>query len=138
MTFALHMLLKKVKKRSFIFFSTDIELSALDMLRYYQARFQIEFLFRDAKNFTGLCDSQARSSEALHNHFNASFTALNLIKWQDRENAPKRRPISIASWKRKFFNRLLMDFVFSNSEYDLSLIKSTPIYQRCCNFGGIT
>ena len=63
-----------------VLFSTDTELAALSVLKFYRARFQIEFLFRDAKQFTGLCDCQARSENALHSHFNASFAALNLIK----------------------------------------------------------
>jgi hypothetical protein len=32
-----------------VLFSTDTELDALTLYRYYKARFQIEFLFRDAK-----------------------------------------------------------------------------------------
>jgi Transposase DDE domain len=43
-------------------FSTDVSLSAQTIYRYYQARFQIAFLFRDAKQFTGLSDGQARSA----------------------------------------------------------------------------
>lgn len=85
------------KSSTAILFSTDMALDALTIYRYYQARFQIEFLFRDAKQFTGLCDSQSRSHEALHNHFNASFTALNLIKWLDREKSSSRHPISVVS-----------------------------------------
>jgi hypothetical protein len=53
-------------------FSTDIQLAAKDIYRFYKARFQIEFLFRDAKQFTGLADCQARCSSALHFHFNAT------------------------------------------------------------------
>jgi hypothetical protein len=64
-----------------VLFSTDTELNALALHRYYKAQFQIAFLFRDAKQFTGLGDCQARSEPALHSHFNACFTALNLIKW---------------------------------------------------------
>ncbi|MBK8325555.1 MAG: transposase [Moraxellaceae bacterium] len=95
-----------------LLFSTDTSLDALSLYRYYQARFQIEFLFRDAKQFTGLGDCQARSEQALHNHFNASFTALNLLKWQDRQMSPQRTPISIASWKRRCFNVLFMERIF--------------------------
>ena len=102
-----------------------------------QARFQIEFLFRDAKQFTGLCDCQARSEKALHHHFNASFSALNLLKWQDRQYAPQRTPISIASWKRRCFNVLFMERIFSNSAFDLTSIKSSTEYQKLCNFGVI-
>jgi len=80
-----------------LLFSTDTTLNALLIYKYYKARFQIEFLFRDAKQFTGLMDCQARSEKALRCHFNASFAALNLIKWHDRELSPNRKPISIGS-----------------------------------------
>jgi hypothetical protein len=120
-----------------LLFSTDTALDALSLYRYYQARFQIEFLFRDAKQFTGLSDCQARSQQALDNHFNASFTALNLLKWQDREMSSERKPISIANWKRRCFNVLFMERIFSNSAMDLSCIKSNQAYQDLCNFGAI-
>ncbi len=58
-----------------VLFSTDTELDATSIYRYYKARFQIEFLFRDTKQFTGLNHCQARSETALDNHFNASFSA---------------------------------------------------------------
>ena len=92
-----------------LLFATDTEINPLTLYLYYKARFQIEFLFRDAKQFTGLCDCQARSESALHSHFNACFTALNLIKWHDRQLAPTRKPISVSRWKTRFFNQLLID-----------------------------
>jgi len=66
-----------------ILFSTDPELSPSKIVEYYRARFQIEFLFRDAKQHTGLMDCQARSSEAIQMHINASFVSLNLLKLED-------------------------------------------------------
>lgn len=120
-----------------ILFSTDTELDAMTIYRYYKARFQIEFLFRDAKQFTGLTDCQARSESALHSHFNACFTTLNLIKWHDRQLSPQRKTISVASWKYKFFNELIIERISSNFAFDLSLIKSSPLYEELCNFGAI-
>jgi hypothetical protein len=121
-----------------LLFSTDTELDALSIIRYYQARFQIECLFRDAKQFTGLMDCQARSEEALHSHFNASFSALNLIKWHDREISPNRKTISIGSWKTRFFNALLIERIFCNFVFDLSLIKYSSTYEKLCNFGALS
>lgn len=121
-----------------VLFSTDNELDALTLHRYYKARFQIEFLFRDAKQFTGLNDCQARSEPALHSHFNACFTALNLIKWQDRLLSSHRKPISIVSWKARFFNALFIDRLSCNFGFDLSLIKSSPHYHALCNFGVVS
>ena len=45
--------------------STDIDLAPLQRYRGYAARFPIEFIFRDARQFTGLADCQARSPQAL-------------------------------------------------------------------------
>jgi len=49
-------------------------------LLYYRSRFQIEFLYRDGKQHTGLNDSQARSENKLHFQFNASLTSINIAK----------------------------------------------------------
>ena len=50
-------------------------IEALDILENFQNRFQIEFLYRDGKQHTGLNDCQARSENKLHVHFIASLTA---------------------------------------------------------------
>lgn len=64
-----------------LLFSTDVDLDAELIVQYYKARFQIEFIFRDAKQFTGLCDAQTRHPDKLDFHFNAALTALNLAKY---------------------------------------------------------
>ena len=64
-----------------LLFSTDINLDPIQLYEAYRARFQIEFIFREAKQFTGLTDCQARDEHKLDFHFNASLTALNLAKW---------------------------------------------------------
>jgi len=70
-----------VSKPSYIvLFSTDLKLRGIEILAFYRLRFQIEFLFRDAKQFTGLEDCQARNAKALDFHFNAAFSAVNLAK----------------------------------------------------------
>ena len=122
-----------------LLFSTDTDLSALDIYRFYKARFQIEFLFRDAKQFTGLSDCQARCKEALDFHFNAAMTALNLIKLEDRQLAPDsdRRVISILSWKIRKFNEHLLKRFSDMLGLDFSSIKSTPAYEALRNYGAI-
>lgn len=63
-----------------LYFSTDTAMSGVDVLEYYRTRFQIEFNYRDAKQFTGLVDSQARSQKKLDFAYNASFASMNLAK----------------------------------------------------------
>lgn len=43
-----------------LFFSTKTSMSGEEVLRTYRSRFQIEFCFRDAKQYTGLAHCQAR------------------------------------------------------------------------------
>src|SRR5438067_12349621 len=68
------------KPRFIVLGSTDPELNGRKLVELYVARFQIEFLFRDSKQFTGLRDCQARAASALDFHFNASLATLNLVR----------------------------------------------------------
>jgi hypothetical protein len=52
----------------------------IDKEYFHHNRFQIEFLYRDGKQHTGLNDSQARSENKLHFQFNASLTSINIAK----------------------------------------------------------
>ena len=93
-----------------LYFSTDIQMDALDILDYYRSRFQIEFLYRDGKQYTGLTDSQARSQNKLNFHFNAALTAINIAKVEHWLSVPKeiRKPFSMADIKTMNHNRLLL------------------------------
>jgi len=122
-----------------LLFSTDLELDAMQIIAYYKARFQIEFLFRDGKQFTGLMDCQSRNKEAIHTHINASLSALNMLKLQDRRDKKTDAPtvISIASWRRKKFNQDLMDRLFDRLELDRDCEKVTRVYAEFSNYGAI-
>jgi len=93
-----------------LYFSTDISMQASDVLLYYQSRFQIEFLYRDGKQHTGLNDSQARSENKLHFQFNASLTSLNIAKVIHWLSLPKheRKAFSMADIKTMNHNTLLL------------------------------
>ena len=129
----------KDKTRQAILFSTDTELEAKTLLRYYKARFQIEFIFRDAKQFTGLCDSQARDQKRLDFHFNASLTTLNLAKLEHLNVPSDTRPrtFSMASVKACFFNTFFLQKIFSMLDLDLNSIEKSPQYQKLLDYGKI-
>src|SRR5690554_5681269 len=63
-----------------IYFSTDLQQNWKKIIEMYRLRFQIEFLYRDAKQFTGLNHCEARSKNKLDFHWNMSLTAINLAK----------------------------------------------------------
>ena len=100
--------------RSAVLFSTDIDLAAARLYRYDKARFQIEFLFRDAKQFTGLTDCQARSQAKLAFHFNMSLLAVTFATLEARQDAHDQLPsFSMASLKRRYFNQHLIDRILT-------------------------
>ena len=68
-----------------LYFSTDESMDGRDVVEYYATRFQEEFCFRDAKQFLGLTDCQARDKRKLDFAFNSSFTALNVAKIMCKE-----------------------------------------------------
>ena len=127
------------KNRYALLFSTDTDLDALTIYRYYKARFQIEFLFRDAKQFTGLTDCQARDADRLHFHFNASLTTLNIAKAELLQAQDKTGPIvfSLASVKACYFNEHYLQIISAKLGLDLSSIKNSPPYQFLREYGQI-
>lgn len=88
--------------------STDIYQPARQILEYYQLRFQIEFLFRDAKQFSCLNHCQARDQHKLDFHFNMSLTAINLSKAVMITENTK----SLNNFVRKAYNQKFIDFIY--------------------------
>ncbi len=138
------------KPRYVLLFSTDVTLSALEIYRYYAARFQMEFLFRDSKQWTGLCDSQARDAKALDFHFNAALSAVNLAKLaaqvaeqasekttEQTANHTTRAVFSLSSWKQYAFNEHLLETFITNLALEPSWVKSHPNYAALCQYGAI-
>ena len=126
-------------QRRAVLFSTDTAMNAQALYRIYKARFQIEFLFRDAKQFTSLGGSQARSQAKLHVHFNASMSALTLGKLEARQqSAGSQTGFSMASVKRRAFNQHLLERISQHLAQGHSLEKSSPGYEALCDYGTIT
>jgi hypothetical protein len=127
------------RNRHAVLFSTDVDLDALTLYRYYKARFQIEFLFRDGKQFTGLTDCQARSQTKLAFHFNASLSAVTLAKLEAHQHSGHSdQAFSMASLKRRAFNQHLLDRICAHLANGHSLEKSSTDYETLCNYGVIT
>lgn len=126
-------------ERYALFFSTDLELSGLLIYKYYKARFQIEFLFRDAKQFTGLTQCQSRNENKLYYHFNMSLTSVNIAKATHFLNIEKeqRKSFSLADIKTCYFNELMLNLFLSNLDIDPELIENKQAIERLLNFGKI-
>ena len=69
--------LKTKQQGHIILFSTDLELAVAKLIELYSLRFQIEFNFRDAKQFWGLEDFMNTSQTAVTNALNLAFFMVN-------------------------------------------------------------
>lgn len=96
---------RKTKKHK-IYFSTDTKQEAVDILELYRTRFQIEFNFRDAKQYTGLTNSQSRDIRRMNFNYNAALSSINLVKVQAKR---QKKSYSIASTKVMMHNAFLLE-----------------------------
>lgn len=70
----------KGKTKHELFFSTNLDMAPLHIITTYRSRFQMEFPFRDAKQFAGLMDCQSRQKAAIEFHWNAALLTTSLAK----------------------------------------------------------
>jgi len=129
--------IRKLEDNDYIvLFSTDININPLTILKYYKARFSIEFLIRDAKQFTGLQHCQSTKSDILHFHFNTSLSAVSLSKlfyFQNPDNIGK--PFSMHDIKTLFSNELLLKSFFAKFNIDHTLYLNTKVFDDLRSLG---
>ena len=97
-----------------LFFSTDTTLTSEEVLDFYRTRFQIEFCYRDAKNYIGLMDCQARDSWKLDFAFHVSFASLDVAKLMMKERG---MDYSMSNLKSLMAGTFLTKRIFDVSRY---------------------
>jgi hypothetical protein len=122
--------------RQTILASTDLSLDALSIYRAYGARFQLEFVIRDAKGFTGLTDAQTRNLNALDTHLNMSMLALGLAKAEhyQRVGIESEKPFSMNAIKTRAFNEHFALRILSIYGLSAEMIKNHPEFQNISNY----
>lgn len=125
------------KRGHVVLFSTDLDLSAEQIVDYYSLRFQIEFNFRDAKQYWGLDDFMNIAPQAVTNAINISFLMTNLSHVMLQPYREHQPLFSIIDLKAQFrAQRYLTETI--------KMLPETPepdlisrIWQRLAHFGGI-
>ena len=106
-----------------LYFSTRVDFDYTFVLARYHCRYQIEFLFRDAKQYTGLMHCQSTNETKLHNHINLSLTAVSVAKavhWQ------KDQPFSMKDIKSYYHNLKMVELISEALGLDFNSIKNNP------------
>ena len=122
-----------------IYYCSDKKIVGLKVYDYYRLRYQIEFLFRDAKGHLGLEDSQSRQEKAIDFHCNMALTTLNTAKAMHWFDKPKeqRPPFSMADIKTQYVNELLLDRLIIIYGKDPFIEKNKPKIKELYQLGRI-
>ena len=106
--------LKDGKTGHVVLFSDDLELPYDKMILYYRLRFQIEFTFRDAKQYWGLEDFMNIKATQVKNAANISMFMVNLSRFLAEQNEANTEP-SIQDIKIRSQTAFYLDFILKNN-----------------------
>ena len=85
-----------------ILFSTDLKLDYEKLIKFYSLRFQIEFNFRDAKQYWGLEDFMNIKETAVTNAVNLSFFMVNFSHGLLHSHRKKNQDFSVLDLKSHY------------------------------------
>ena len=108
---------KTKKRRHSILFSNDLKLSFEKIIAYYSLRFQIEFNFRDAKQFFGLNDFKNIKQTQVENAINLSLfmSLLSKILLKKYRLFYQNENLSINDLKSIFRAKMYVKLIVNNS-----------------------
>lgn len=92
-----------------VLFSTDLDLTADQIVDYYSLRFQIEFNFRDGKQYWGLDDFMNVKPVAVANAVNLAFFMVNLSAVILKPYRDHQPDFSVLDLKAQFRARRYLD-----------------------------
>jgi hypothetical protein len=97
--------LKTQARAHVVLFSSDLQLAYDKLIDYYRLRFQIEFNFRDAKQFWGLEDFMNVNQTPVYNAANLAMFMVNLAQVLLRHFRPTCPTFSVNDLKAYFRGR---------------------------------
>ena len=132
-----HQITKQVCRN--ILFTNDLTLEALKVIKYYSLRFQIEFDFRDAKQFYGLADFKNYKETQVTNAVNIAFTMtvvgkLVLEKYKIILDCPS---MGIIDLKTVFRTQKCAEILLNNINFDPDEFLSSPQFLRIARLEAI-
>ena len=116
-----------------ILFSSDLGLGWEKIVEYYNARFQIEFNFRDAKQFWGLEDFMVVKEICVNNAANLSFFMVNL----SQSLLPVSNALSINDLKSHYHGIRYVDEVLQLLPKNADIIKKEKLIEQLSVLGRI-
>lgn len=115
-----------------ILFSDDLTLDATTLQNYYSLRFQIEFDFRDAKQYFGLSDFKNYKEKNMTNFVNLSFTTTLIVKkiLADVRKEAGKEKFGVLDLKLLFHSRFQLENLLIQLQKDPNLIYNSELMQK--------
>ena len=129
--------LRTGKRGHVVLFSTDLDLTAAQIVDYYSLRFQIEFNFRDAKQYWGLDDFMNVKPVAVTNAVNLAFLMVNLSTVMLKPYRHDQPDFSVLDLKAQFRARRYLDETIKMLPDPPGDDLVSRIWRRLTAFGGI-
>jgi len=128
----------KTKARDFvILFSSDLDLDYKKLIDYYKLRFQIEFNFRDAKQYWGLEDFMNIKETPVNNAVNLAFFMVNVSHILINNVRPQNAEFSVQDLKAHFRGGKYVDEVLKLLPQKLDPILIQQIFKEITILGKI-
>jgi len=128
--------LKTDKEARVVLFSTDLDLSYDKIVKYYSLRFQIEFVFRDAKQYYGLEDFMNTKKIAVYNWANFSTFMVNFVAILKKEKF-KNSEMSSLDVKAHYHGIYYVNSVLKLLPKKLNNILIKILYEKISTVGAI-
>jgi len=131
--------LKTQKRSRVILFSTDLHLQAKELIKFYSLRFQIEFNFRDAKQYFGLADFKNIKQQQVKNAVGLAFFMdnISMILIEQAKEKWKEEFVSIQDLKAYFRGEKYLNFILNTLEIDQQSILNQTDVQQILKIGAI-
>jgi len=122
-----------------VLFSTDLDLEAEKILKFYSLRFQIEFNFRDAKQYFGLADFKNTKQQQVNNAVGLALFMdnISMILIEQAQEEWKEEKVSIQDLKAYFRAEKYLEDILNTFEIPMEDILNQPKIQQILKIGAV-
>jgi len=125
------------KRAHVVLFCSDLELSYKSIVRIYRLRFQIEFNFRDAKQFWGLEDFMNVKQTPVYNAANLAIFMTNLSALLIRQRRKQIPGFGVHDLKAEFRGRFYAQEVLKLLSESPDPVLIDRLFDRLSSIGAI-
>ena len=131
--------LESQKTSRVVLFSTDLSLEAKELIKFYSLRFQIEFNFRDAKQYFGLSDFKNIKPQQVKNAVGLAFFMdnISMILIEQAKKQWNEEKVSIQDLKAYFRGEKYLNFILNTLEIDQKDILNRTEAQQILKIGAV-